>query len=750
MKEGISEYGYIYYLVWHSLLFCVGIALIHSVIGGFSDRHIKTNFLVKGFIILLPLLPGPFTIAIFLGIFPQQNEWFFYSSIIALAFAIYLIFRHKIIVNTPYETLKATLTVMNDILIKTDEAFRIEFVAGAYSTLLGYEKRDLIGQKLSEIVDEKYIFDAYHDYVFQGKMKESFFDAGVICKDGSRLPVFFSLTPILAGKEVIGFVAVGRDFRERKQFEEQLLQERNSLELRVQERTAELINTNKTLRESEEQFRLISENVADLIVVLDLEGRRVYNSPMYKNIIGDPSELRGSESFREIHPEDREKIKSIFKETVRTGIGQRAEYRFIKKDGTISHIESQGSVIRDKDGEITNVVVVSRDVTEKKLIEQQLMRMQRMESIGTLAGGVAHDLNNVLAPIMLAVELLKKSIPDARSQKILETLEANTHRGSAIVNQILGFARGVQKGSMLIQLHHIINEITNIIKETFPKSITFKDDIPKDIWTIVSDPTNLHQLMLNLCLNARDAMSDGGTIHIKAENKFIDEQDAKLSLEAKTGRYVMLSVEDTGCGMPPAVLERIFEPFFTTKGFGKGTGLGLSTVHAIVKSHGGFINVSSELGRGTTFKIYLPAAKETDQNKPKLEENKEMFLGHGELIMVVDDEIPVQQITKQILEAYGYRVITASDGAEAVVHFASRKEEIALVLTDMMMPIMDGPQTIRELRKINPEVKIIASSGLIESYDMDKVNEHAVDGSVAKPYNAEKLLEIVHSVLHKK
>jgi two-component system, cell cycle sensor histidine kinase and response regulator CckA len=303
---------------------------------------------------------------------------------------------------------------------------------------------------------------------------------------------------------------------------------------------------------------------------------------------------------------------------------------------------------------------------------------------------------------------------------------------------------------MLIQLCHIINEITNIIKETFPKSLTFKEDIPKDIWEIVSDPTNLHQLMLNLCVNARDAMPNGGTIYIKAKNKIIDEQFSHRYLEAKTGRFVMLSVEDTGCGMTSTVLERVFEPFFTTKEVGKGTGLGLSTVHAIVKSHGGFIDVDSEVGKGTTFRIYLPAAKETDEIKPKLEEPKEMLLGHGELIMVVDDENSVQQITKEILESYGYRVITASDGAEAVVHFTSRKGEIGLVLTDMMMPNMDGLQTVRELRKINQAVRIIASSGLVESHDADSGIEHFVDAFIAKPYTAEKLLETVYSVLNKK
>jgi len=244
-------------------------------------------------------------------------------------------------------------------------------------------------------------------------------------------------------------------------------------------------------------------------------------------------------------------------------------------------------------------------------------------------------------------------------------------------------------------------------------------------------------------------MPNGGTIHIKAENKVIDEQYAHMNLEAKPGWYVLLSVEDTGCGISPAVLERIFEPFFTTKEVGKGTGLGLSIVHTIVKSHGGFINVYSEVGKGTICRIYLPAAKETGEIKPKIEENKEMFLGHGELIMVVEDESSIQQITKQTLETYGYRVITASDGTEAVVHFASRKEEIALVLTDMMMPIMDGPRTIHALRKMNPAVKIIASSGLAGEGYAATDKALGINAFLVKPYNVEKLLETVHSVLHK-
>ncbi|MDI6804419.1 MAG: GAF domain-containing protein [Bacteroidota bacterium] len=503
----------------------------------------------------------------------------------------------------------------------------------------------------------------------------------------------------------------------------------------------------ESLRQSEEQFRLISENVADLIAVLDFEGRRMYSSPSYKNILGNLDELRGTDSFKEIHPDDRDKIKAIFHETVRTGIGQRAEYRFIKKNGTISHIESQGSVIRDKDGKITNVVVVSRDVTEKKLLEQQFLRTQRLESIGTLASGIAHDLNNVLAPILLSVEYFKRSVKDKTGKHMLDVLEGSIRRGTDIIKQVLTFAHGTEGEKGIIQLKHLISEMVNIIKETFPRSIQTDLIIGKNLWTINGDATNLHQVLLNLCVNARDAMPNGGKLKLAAENFEIDESMAKMHLDAKPGRYVILSVTDTGKGIPKEIIDKIYDPFFTTKAVGKGTGLGLSTVHAIIKSHGGFINVYSEAGNGTTFKAYLPAA-ELGQTEKSGSKGKELLTGNGELILVIDDELSICEITNEILETFGYRVLTAPNGAEALVIYKSRVKDIALVITDMMMPIMDGPETIRKLRKINPAVKIIASSGLMEKDDTDKGIKHIADGFIAKPYTAEKLLEVIHSVLH--
>jgi len=507
-------------------------------------------------------------------------------------------------------------------------------------------------------------------------------------------------------------------------------------------------------KRAEENIRMLSramEQSPASNVITDLEGKIEYVNPKFIQLTGYTSAEALGQNPRILKSGEKpaKEYKQLW-ETLKSGKEWQGEFHNKKKNGVLYWESASISPIKDASGKITHYLAVKEDITERKSLQAQLLRSQRIESIGTLAGGVAHDLNNVLAPIMLAIEILRKSMPDERSQKMLETLESSAYRGSAIIKQILGFARGVQGESVLIQFRHIINEITNIMRETFPKSITIKEDITKNIWTIVGDPTNLHQVLLNLCVNARDAMPDGGSIHISVENKIIDEQYSRMNLEAKPGQFVMLSVEDTGCGMPPAILEHIFEPFFTTKEIGKGTGLGLSTVHAIVKSHGGFLNVYSEVGKGTTFKIYLPAAKESGDAKPKLEKFKEMLLGHGELIMVVDDEISIQQIIKQTLETYGYQVITASDGTEAIAHFASRKEDIALVLTDMMMPIMDGPSTIKVLRRMNPNIKIITSSGLSADGKLATSKELGVNAFLMKPYNAQKLLEVVHSVLNEK
>jgi signal transduction histidine kinase/CheY-like chemotaxis protein len=391
----------------------------------------------------------------------------------------------------------------------------------------------------------------------------------------------------------------------------------------------------------------------------------------------------------------------------------------------------------------TGLSVIAKDITEKKQLEAQLLRAQRMESIGTLAGGIAHDLNNILTPMMLSLQMLKGKFKDEQSQKLLTILENNSQRGADLIKQVLSFARGVEGERTPLQAKHLIFEIEKVTKETFPRNIEIMTDIQKDLFTVSGDATQLHQVIMNLCVNARDAMPDGGILNISAENFFIDENYARMHTEAKVGSYVIISVSDTGTGIPPKILDRIFEPFFTTKEFGKGTGLGLSTALAIVRSHCGYINVYSEGGKGTTFRVYLPAVKAEVQ---KEEEQLKLSVGHGELILVAEDEGSIREITSSTLETYGYKVLTADDGAAAVALYAQNKDKIKVILMDMMMPVMDGHASIRAIRKINPEVKIIAASGLAEKDKLKNVAEYT-NSFLPKPYTAEKLLKTIHDVL---
>jgi CheY-like chemotaxis protein len=375
------------------------------------------------------------------------------------------------------------------------------------------------------------------------------------------------------------------------------------------------------------------------------------------------------------------------------------------------------------------------------------MRAQRMESIGTLASGIAHDLNNILAPIMMSIDILKSDSDSPQTTKILETIEVSAKRGADIVRQVLSFARGLEGQRIEVQPKHLLKDLENIIKDTFPKDIRLQFSIPNDTWTILGDPTQVHQILLNLCVNARDAMPNGGSLTVGVENCVLDDQYAAMNIQAKPGRYVIISVTDSGTGMPPGIVDKIFEPFFTTKELNKGTGLGLSTVMAIVKSHDGIINVYSEPGKGTTFKVYLPAMEHLPKRGRNSRKPASLPRGNGEMILVVDDEASILTITGQTLQAFGYQVLTATDGAHAVAVYAKHEKEIAVVLTDMMMPIMDGPAMIHALMRMNPAVKIIAASGLNANGNVAKVSGAGVKHFLTKPYTAATLLKTMRAIL---
>ncbi|OKH15603.1 hybrid sensor histidine kinase/response regulator [Fischerella major NIES-592] len=478
----------------------------------------------------------------------------------------------------------------------------------------------------------------------------------------------------------------------------------------------------------------------DAIFVQDLEGKILFWNKaaelLYKWKKEEAIGKKASELWQE---KDLSKLQAALSILMKNRAWE-GELQQITKTGQEITVESRWTLVKDFDNTTQCFLVVNTDITQKKLLESQFLRAQRLESIGTLASGIAHDLNNVLAPILMTAQLLESQLDDERSKRLLPILISNAKRGANLVKQVLSFTRGMEGDRTLLQLKHIVREIQQVIRETFPKSINVSTSIPPNLWTIYGDATQLHQVLMNLCVNARDAMPNGGNLTISTENFLVDENYARMHLDAQVGAYVAITVADTGVGIAPEILDRIFEPFYTTKEFGKGTGLGLSTVLGIVKSHGGFVNVYSEVGKGSQFKVFLPA----QQTPESLEEpEKELPTGNGELILVVDDEDSIRDITKTSLETHNYKAITASDGIEAIALYAEHRDEISVVLTDMLMPSMDGLTTIRTLKKINPNVKIIAVSGLASTEKVNAAADIGVKAFLSKPFTAKQLLQTI-------
>lgn len=484
----------------------------------------------------------------------------------------------------------------------------------------------------------------------------------------------------------------------------------------------------------------------DAIIVRDVDDRITFwNQGAEKTYGWTREQVYHENSHALLHTQFPKPFQTIQAELLANNYWE-GELLHTRQDGQQRSIASRWALQRDDDGKPIAILEINNDITEKKALEAQFFRAQRMESIGTLAGGIAHDLNNILTPILSSSQLLlMRAITDEKKQQqLLETIQTSARRGGALIKQVLSFARGVEGKHTALQVRHLITEIRQIAQETFPKSIDIEMDIAPDLWLVSGDATQLHQVFMNLCVNARDAMPDGGRLSLRATNLRIDEQYTRMNLDARVGPYIVLTVTDTGTGIAPEILERIFDPFFTTKELGRGTGLGLSTVLAIVKGHGGFIDASSIVGKGTQFRVYLPAVK-ADELTPPREET--LSPGQGQLILVVDDEPAIREISKASLEAYNYQVLTANDGIEAIALYAQHKDDIDLVLVDLMMPVMDGPTTIRTLRKINPQVKVVAVSGLLSSNHLPSIVGTDLHAFLPKPYTAKELVKCLGDVL---
>jgi PAS domain S-box-containing protein len=517
----------------------------------------------------------------------------------------------------------------------------------------------------------------------------------------------------------------------------------------AQGRTVQIVGsavdiTERNLAEQQlAQQAALLDKARDAILVRDLEHRVTYWNKGAERLYGWTSADATGRRVDQLLQIDAVTFQDAERAVHRNGEWN-GEIQTVARSGAKLTLDSSWTMVRDSEDRPKSILTIDTDVTERKRFEHQYLRAQRLESLGTLAGGIAHDLNNVLTPIMMSIELLTIDETNKDRLEVLATIRSSARRGANMVKQVLSFARGVEGRHLDVQVTHLLRDVAKIANDTFLKSIQVSTVIPAELRTVSGDPTQLEQVLLNLCVNARDAMPEGGSLTLSAENVILDEHDALLNPEEKAGAYVMILVEDDGIGMPQHIIDKIFDPFFTTKELGKGTGLGLSTSLGIVKSHGGFIRVRSELGKGTTFTVYLPALAESQSAAEVLEES-ELPRGHGELILVVDDEAALRQVTRRTLEKFGYRAIGASDGAGALAVYAGQHQTIAVVLTDMMMPAMDGSAIIHGLMKIHAGARIIAASGL--SANGAVARAAGAKHFLPKPYTTPTLLKALRRVL---
>ncbi len=478
--------------------------------------------------------------------------------------------------------------------------------------------------------------------------------------------------------------------------------------------------------------------------------RLTWSDETFRLMGNEPGEVTAThELFLErVHPEDRPQLRSTVLDAVRAKHPYQLEHRIIRPDGTERLLSEHAEVICDPvSGRPVRLLGTVQDVTEKRQIEEQILRAQRMEGIGALAGGIAHDLNNILAPILLSVPLIRSAVSDEESLAMLDMVEVCARRGADVIKQVLTFARGQPGERIPLPLRHLIRDLDKIIRETFPRNIHPRIGTPQDLWPILGDATQLHQALLNLCVNARDAMPDGGTLLIEAKNVTFDETFSATNRGSSPGPYVCVSVADTGTGIASHIRDRIFEPFFTTKEIGKGTGLGLSTVLGIVRGHGGFVRLHSRLGQGSTFELFFPASRE-DAPTPRVCPERPSPRGRGELVLVVDDEAAVRDSLRKTLEVHGYQARTAAHGAEALALFAQVRGEIRAVLTDMMMPVMNGSQLVHALRALEPHVPIVGMTGLAGGGSDQVLETLDLSATLMKPFSGDELLEALYHALN--
>jgi PAS domain S-box-containing protein len=580
----------------------------------------------------------------------------------------------------------------------------------------------------------------------------------------------------VARQEVLAAIAAGydgwREFRVRTRWGQDLAT--RWLVLRLDSGLRVCIGEDiSSQREAEERLgeqAALLDSARDAIVVCDLEDRIVSWNRGAERLYGWAAvEVLGLRACDVLGSRQAADWERVARQVLECGEWH-GELEQLTRGGEQLTVDSSQTLLRDADGRPRARLAINTDVTEKKRLEAQIQEAQRLESLGRLAGGMAHELNNALTPLRLGIDYLLSSDIDPAQRPLLETMLAGIQRGTALIQRVQAFARGGGGLRQHLELVPLLADVARMLRQSLPPSITLEVTATPDLWPTLGDADQLRQVLLSLAANARDAMPQGGRLTIQADNqtgargegrgaredKNTDSSSSSLAprpspLAPQEGRHVRLKLADTGCGMTPAVRQRLFDPFFTTKEIGQGSGLGLAMVRGIIKAHGGFIEVTSAPGAGTTIEVYLPAeAEAAPAQAPKADEElpqgQAQGHGQGQWLLVVDDEPSIRELARTVLETFGYSVLTAGDGQQALEVFRRHAGQVRLALVDMMMPVLDGPATIHALRTLNPKLAVIAASGL-DSPTPAGAASLTLQGYLRKPYSAHALLAAVRKVL---
>ena len=750
------------YLYFFYVLLYVGTAIIliydywRKTSNPLKKRQTKIFFITGLISLILGVCSNIVLPMLNVGTIPDVATLF---SLIWVVGTVYAMVRFQFLAITPATAADNIISTMADCLILLDEYGGIITVNEATLNLLHYDREELCGRSVDALFEEERLRSGVSGDIIQRdnfKNRDDYF----ITKSGENIPVSLSCSALTdeAG-ETTGFVLIVRDMTEYKKTEQSLRKAREGLEELVQERTEELEKTNvvlrteikdrklaeEALRASEERYRTILESMEDGYFEVDIGGNfTFFNRVLCERLGYAPEELMGM-NFKAITDEENgKKLFYEFNKVFTTAIPIRnIESRVISKDGASKIIETPISLIRDIYNEPIGFRGLVRDVTEQKSLQDQLQKAQKMEAIGTLAGGIAHDFNNLLMAIQARTEIMitnkDSSHPDFGH---LSGIEDSVESAADLTKQLLGFARSGKYEVKPTDINELIKK-QNLMFGRTKKEITIRGIYEKNLWSVEVDRGQIDQVILNLYINAWQAMPGGGHLYIQTENVTLDENYTEI-YKADPGKYVKISISDTGIGMDKATQERIFDPFFTTKEMGRGTGLGLASAYGIIKNHGGFINVYSEKGEGSTFNIYLPSSEKeaTGEKKPAGD-----TLRGSATILFVDDEDMIIEVAKDLLEALGYKVLTAGGGKEAIETYKKNKERIDIVILDMVMPDMSGSVTFDRMKEIDPDIKVLLSSGYSINGQATEILDRGCDGFIQKPFRMNALSQKLREIL---